>query len=192
VCTIPPSILSQIEVQAGSTMQNAIAAVPYGSSMKIGLEFKRRFWEEDERIYGGISYTDLPIQQISYPSTGYMGAAPPCCWAPMHSRTPTATASPRSSRERSPGAGVRRADPSSTSRSSSTASPSPGIACPGSTAASATGPTPARAALQGLAQIDGRLVLAGEHVSYIPAWQEGAVLSSLDAIQRLHAKASSL
>ena len=43
-----------------------------------------------------------------------------------------------------------------------------------------------------LAQVDGRLVLAGEHVSYIPAWQEGAVLSSLDALQRLHAKASSL
>jgi monoamine oxidase len=28
VCTIPLSILSQIEVQAGSAMQNAIAAVP--------------------------------------------------------------------------------------------------------------------------------------------------------------------
>jgi monoamine oxidase len=29
-------------------------------------------------------------------------------------------------------------------------------------------------------------MLAGEHASYIPAWQEGAVLSSLDAIARLH------
>jgi monoamine oxidase len=37
-----------------------------------------------------------------------------------------------------------------------------------------------------LCQIDGRLVLAGEHASYIPAWQEGAILSSLDAISRLH------
>jgi monoamine oxidase len=32
-------------------------------------------------------------------------------------------------------------------------------------------------------------VLAGEHVFYIPAWQEGAVLSSLDAISRLHRRA---
>jgi monoamine oxidase len=39
-----------------------------------------------------------------------------------------------------------------------------------------------------LCQIDGRIVLAGEHVSYIPAWQEGAILSSLDAITRLHAR----
>jgi monoamine oxidase len=37
-----------------------------------------------------------------------------------------------------------------------------------------------------LCQIDGRIVLAGEHASYIPAWQEGAILSALDAIERLH------
>ena len=29
-------------------------------------------------------------------------------------------------------------------------------------------------------------MLAGEHASYIPAWQEGAILSALDAIERLH------
>ena len=37
-----------------------------------------------------------------------------------------------------------------------------------------------------LCQIDGRIVLAGEHASRIPAWLEGAVLSSMDAVQRLH------
>ncbi len=41
------------------------------ASVKIGLQFKRRFWEEDDAIYGGISYTDLPIRQIAYPNTGY-------------------------------------------------------------------------------------------------------------------------
>ena len=34
--------------------------------------------------------------------------------------------------------------------------------------------------------IDGRIVLAGEHCSRLPAWQEGAVLSALDAVTRLH------
>jgi monoamine oxidase len=37
-----------------------------------------------------------------------------------------------------------------------------------------------------LCAIDGRILLAGEHASYVPAWQEGAVLSALDAIGRLH------
>jgi monoamine oxidase len=37
-----------------------------------------------------------------------------------------------------------------------------------------------------LCAIAGRLVLAGEHVSYLSAWQEGAILSALDAVKRLH------
>jgi monoamine oxidase len=37
----------------------------------MGLEYKRRWWEEDDRIYGGITPTDLDITQIWYPSYGY-------------------------------------------------------------------------------------------------------------------------
>ena len=40
-----------------------------------------------------------------------------------------------------------------------------------------------------LSEIDGRIVLAGEHASNLSAWQEGAVLSALDAIDRLLRKA---
>jgi monoamine oxidase len=39
--------------------------------------------------------------------------------------------------------------------------------------------------------IDGRIMLAGEHVSRLPAWQEGAVTSATDAITRLHARVMS-
>ncbi|MGO4839983.1 flavin monoamine oxidase family protein, partial [Rhizobiaceae sp. 2RAB30] len=46
VCTIPLSILSQIEINVSAPMQAAIEAVPYVSSVKVGLQFKRRFWEE--------------------------------------------------------------------------------------------------------------------------------------------------
>jgi monoamine oxidase len=42
-----------------------------------------------------------------------------------------------------------------------------------------------------LCALDGRIVLAGEHASRIPAWQEGAVTSALDAIERLHKKVMS-
>jgi hypothetical protein len=31
-------------------MKAAIDAVPYASAVKVGLQFKRRFWEEDERF----------------------------------------------------------------------------------------------------------------------------------------------
>jgi monoamine oxidase len=37
-----------------------------------------------------------------------------------------------------------------------------------------------------LCEIDGRIALAGDHVSYFHGWQEGAVTSALDAIGRVH------
>jgi monoamine oxidase len=42
---------------------------------------------------------------------------------------------------------------------------------------------------QNLVAMDGRIVLAGEHASYYGGWMEGALLSSLDAIKRLHQRA---
>ena len=35
------------------------------------MQFKRRFWEEDEMIYGGITYTNNLLYQIFYPSNDY-------------------------------------------------------------------------------------------------------------------------
>src|SRR5262249_41297065 len=46
ICTIPLPILSQLPVDVSGPMKNAIDAVPYAASVKIGLQFKRRFWEE--------------------------------------------------------------------------------------------------------------------------------------------------
>src|SRR5258707_15499998 len=69
LCTIPLSVLSQIELEVGAPMRSAIGAVPYAPALKVGLQFRRRFWEQDEGIYGGISYTDLPIRLIGYPAT---------------------------------------------------------------------------------------------------------------------------
>ena len=47
LCTIPLSVLDQIDLDVGAPMMNAINAVPYGAAAKIGLQFKRLFWEED-------------------------------------------------------------------------------------------------------------------------------------------------
>ena len=51
-------------------MNRAIDAVPYQSVVKVGLQFKRRFWEQDDGIYGGHSSTDQEIVQIVYRSHG--------------------------------------------------------------------------------------------------------------------------
>jgi monoamine oxidase len=49
----------------------AVRATTHSNSAKMGLAMKRRFWEEDEQIFGGHLYSNLPIGDFSYPSTGY-------------------------------------------------------------------------------------------------------------------------
>jgi monoamine oxidase len=43
---------------------------------------------------------------------------------------------------------------------------------------------------QNLVAMDGRIVLAGEHATYYGGWMEGSILSAIDAIERLHQKAT--
>ena len=68
----------------------------------------------------------------------------------------------------------------------------PGTVCRGTSGAQVRGPSRCARSTTRTCAIDGRILLAGEHASYIPAWQEGAILSSLDAITRSHAVAGDL
>src|SRR5581483_8592573 len=76
VCTVPLGVLNQIQNNLSPAKQAAITAVPYGSSVKIGLEMRRRFWEEDDYIYGGHSFTNQDISLISYPNNNFFNDGP--------------------------------------------------------------------------------------------------------------------
>jgi monoamine oxidase len=189
VCTIPLSILSQLPVDVSGPMKAAIDAVPYAASVKIGLQFKRRFWEEDEAIYGGISFTDLPIQQIAYPSTGFNGTGRGVLLGAYLFGGPNAyeftsmTPAERIARAVEFGAKIHpqyRAEFENGVAVAWHRMPYT-LGCAGNWTEKARVDH-----YDDLCQIDGRIVLAGEHASYIPAWQEGAILSSLNAIARLH------
>jgi monoamine oxidase len=188
LCTIPLSVLSQIEMNVGAPMAAAIAAVPYSPSVKIGLQFKRRFWETDEAIYGGISYTDLPITMIGYPATGYFDGGKGVLLGTYAFGTYAYEFESLSPAERIAkavafGAQIHPQYPAEFDNGMAVAwhrVPS-NLGCYGQW----TDATRAQH-YQNLCAIDGRILLAGEHASYIPAWQEGAILSSLDAIRRLH------
>ncbi|GAB5408446.1 MAG: flavin monoamine oxidase family protein [Balneolaceae bacterium] len=71
ICTIPLPVLSYIDHNFSGFVSRAIDYASYNTTGKIGLQFKRRFWEEDEGIYGGITNTNNEIQQIFYPSNDY-------------------------------------------------------------------------------------------------------------------------
>lgn len=191
LCTIPLPILAQIPMNVGPAMTAAIGAVPYASAVKVGLQFKRRFWEEDEHIYGGISYTDLPITNIGYPNTGYHSSGKGVLlgayiWgldameftamsAPERVQKAVEYGSqihPQYRREFDNGVAV------AWHRSPFT------MGCYG-----LWSPEARARHYDDLCRIDERIALAGEHASYIGGWQEGAVTSALDAVERLHARA---
>ena len=192
VCTIPLSVLSQMELTVGDAMRAAIDAVPYEASVKVALQFKRRFWEEDEAIYGGVSYTDLPIERISYPSRDY-GKRGPAVLLGAYTFGPNAyefTAMDPAARVRAAVDFGVRIHPQYAQEFDQGFSVGwhrvPwAMGCFGAWSDAAR-----REHYANLCAIDGRIVLAGEHASFLPAWQEGAVLSALDAIERLHRKAS--
>ncbi|MES2255472.1 MAG: flavin monoamine oxidase family protein [Pseudomonadota bacterium] len=195
VCTIPASILSQIPMTVGPAMRNAVDSLSYIPAVKVGLQFKRRFWEQDEAIFGGITYTDQPIFNIAYPSHGAFEDGPGVLIGAYAYR---------------PGYGVYDLEALSTPdilkaaleqgakiHPQYTKEYQTGVAVawhrvPWSMGCSALWSDENRAKnYNNLCAVDNRIVLAGEHASRLMAWQEGSVLSALDAIKRLHQRVMS-
>lgn len=69
LCTIPATVLADIPNDFSAAHRAAIADFRYTASAKIAFQ-SRRFWEQDRNIYGGISWTDQDITQLWYPSHG--------------------------------------------------------------------------------------------------------------------------
>ncbi|HZG60215.1 MAG TPA: flavin monoamine oxidase family protein [Anoxybacillus sp.] len=79
IVTIPFSALQFVDVEPRDSFSRnkwkAIRELHYVGSTKIGIQFKRRFWEK-EGMYGGRTVTDLPITYAQYPSHG-LGTSEP-------------------------------------------------------------------------------------------------------------------
>jgi len=194
ICTIPLSVLVQLDVDCSDAMRRAIGAVPYASAFKVALEFRRRFWEQDDEILGGITYTDLPLVQIAYPSYGFLTEGPAVLQAAYDTatagRTFTYSWSAMTPQERIDAAIAlgRQIHPQYDAEFLSGTSwvwhrVDWSLGCYGQWTDDLRD-----AHYETLCEIDNRLVLAGEHCSHIPAWLEGSLLSALDAIRRLDQK----
>src|SRR6204780_5003791 len=191
LCTIPLPVLAQIPMNVGQRMAAAISAVPYAAAIKVGLQFKRRFWEEDEHIFGGITYTDLPIMNIGYPNTGFQSGGKGVLlgayiWG-MRAMEFTAMTPPERVR--------KVVDYGSQIHPQYHKEFENGVAVAWHRAPFTMGcfgmwTSATRAKhYDNLCQIDGRIALAGEHASYLGGWQERGGKSALDAIGRLHQRA---
>jgi monoamine oxidase len=192
LCAIPLSVLRNIDTDFSDKFKSAVKAVSYAPVGKIGLQMKRRFWEEDEHIYGGHVLTDLRgINTISLPSSGwqhkkgvvlgyynYQNIAVEVSGLSLKERTEFAIAAGekifpqyRSEFETSFSAAWHRiqynlggwAEWNDKTRAS---------------------------AYPVLLEGEGRVLLAGEHLSYLTGWQAGAIESAWQQLAKIHERAS--
>jgi monoamine oxidase len=193
ICTIPPQITRRIPNNF-SAQVNADLSVPVPiNAGKMGLQFMRQFWEEDDRIFGGITVTNLDIPQILYPSYGYFGQKGIVIG--YYNYTPTADAfgalTPHQREQHTldqgskiHGPAYRKEFETSFSNDWRTTRFSEGSWVnwpPGTRRGSGT-------PYARLLQPAGRVYFAGDYLSYAIAWQHGAFESARKVVMDLHAR----
>jgi monoamine oxidase len=67
LCTIPLKVLKDIPADFSPEVKAAIGQVAYGNAIKVAWQ-SRRFWEIEDQIYGGISFVRGPTNLVWYPS----------------------------------------------------------------------------------------------------------------------------
>jgi len=190
VCTIPLSVLKSIDLQVSAPFKAAIGQVAYAPVNKIGLQMKRRFWEEDHFIYGGHIYNDIPgVRTISLPSTGWQGQKGVILGYYAFSGE-AAMVSAKSPAERAAFAVAagQKVFPEYTESFETAFSKSWHLDRHNLGGWADWSEESRRAAYPVLLQPDGRIYLAGEHLTYIGGWQAAAIESAWQQIARLHAR----
>ena len=73
ILTVPTPVLRHVELLKPFSRPKlrAIRQLHYDASAKIFFQCRRRFWEEDEGIFGGGSVTDMAVRNIYYPEHGH-------------------------------------------------------------------------------------------------------------------------
>ena len=173
---IPATVLSSISSNFSAAHQAEIDGFQYTSAVRVAFQ-SRRFWEQDHNIYGGISWSNQPITQLWYPNYAfgedqgiilgaYIFGGPPgdsftnlSPQARLDTTSTQATAvHPEFATESSRGISVAWAKVPFQLGGWGISSPSTLL-------------TP-----------DGNTFFAGEHLSILQGWQEGAILSAYSAI----------
>lgn len=187
ICTIPLPVLAAIPADFTAATRAAIAAPDYVPAGKIAFQAERRFWELDDAIYGGLSWTTRDITQMWYPSAGLHERKGILVGAYIWSDREGQAFAARAPAERiAPAlADGEQLHPGSTAQLGQGVSVAwPNI--PYNRGGWAEWSREARRDhYRTLLAGDGPFHFAGEHMSYITGWQEGAVLSAHAAIRAL-------
>ncbi|MFC7477408.1 flavin monoamine oxidase family protein [Dankookia sp. GCM10030260] len=184
---LPAPVLAALDTDFSTGRRAALAGLHQSAAAKLAFLAERRFWEEDAAIYGGISWTGRDATQVWYPSHGFHGDKGVLVGAYIWD---DAVAARFASMRLEARAAAMAADgevlhPGYARQVSSPVSvawarmPRAQGAWAEWTAAQRTRDYPL------LRTSEGPYHFAGDHLSWLPGWQEGAVLSAWDALEGL-------
>jgi monoamine oxidase len=179
IVTIPAPVLTSIANDFSAPHSAEIAGFQYSSAVRVAFQ-SSRFWELEHNIYGGITWTDQDITQIWYPNYGFHKANGVVVGAYIFD-APSGTTFTNLAPQ-------QRVD--TTLLQATNVHPQfSGQAVHGVSVAwkkvpyqmggwGTSGPSVLLAA-------DDNIFFAGEHISPLQGWQEGAILSAYSAIDRV-------
>ncbi|GGL30189.1 flavin monoamine oxidase family protein [Caulobacter rhizosphaerae] len=190
VCTIPLSVLKNIDADFSKPFKAAMSGVAYAPVNKIGLQMKTRFWEENHHIYGGHIYNDMPgIGTITLPSTGWQGQKGVLLgYYAFGGEAAKISAKPPAERAAFAVAAGQKIFPEYAENFENAFSFSWHLAPFNLGGWAEWGEEGRKAAYPVLCEPDGRIYLAGEHLTYLGGWQAGAIESAWQQIGKLHAR----
>ena len=182
IATIPPMVLERIPSNLGRATRDALAVPLPANTGKIGLQYGRRWWEEDDNIFGGITGTNLDISEIWYPSSGYLGRKGVVVgyYSGTYTDVPVADREARAVAQGVKIHGAKYRD--ELEASFSVAWPK----VPYSLGAWALWPNGQDESYDHLLEPDGRVYFAGDYLTYLNPWQAGAFESARLVVTRLH------
>ena len=189
IAAMPPWFIAGLNSNLGSGVQTALAAVKPSSASKMGLEYKSRWWETDLHLYGGITDTDLDLNVIWQPSYDYHGERGVLIGYYNYGSTADkyGQMTPAQREARAIMLGEQIYGPKYHTEFVSSFSQSWRY-IPHLEAAWHNGPTPDAPVLQPLVDPTGRVYYAGDWLSYMDAWQHGAISSAREVVSKLNAR----
>ena len=190
VAAIPTSVLNRIDGDWSADTRRAFAQIPYLPVGKLGLQASSRFWEVEDQIYGGHSYTSAEMGTISYPSTEYHAAKGILQGFYLFGgQAVEISALDQPERARRAIASAAAIHPDIDNHVEAWASHFWHLERYNLGGwAEHTAESRAEAHIH-LLEPDGRVYFAGEHLSYMPAWMAGAIESAWFTIAKLHERA---
>ncbi len=196
VVTLPANLLERIPSDFSPAKKAALKGIDYLPSVKVGFEAPR-FWETDHDLYGGLAWTDRLNENVIYPSDNFMSpkgvlvAAYVAGWT--HPDNPQKFAAlSDGERFRISKESIEALHPGKSQLLSKGVTVGWGLV-PYSEGVGALwddGPNGRGQQYAELLKPEGPIFFAGEHLSYVGLWQEGAALSAHEAIKLLQAMAT--